>query len=172
MAYSTRKNEACLRVRVATRLAWLDVTQVDFASAIGMDKSSLSRVIRMDSPRLTMVQRIALGLGLEVSDLDDGSDPTVLVTSHPAIESSMSRKERANALRDWYENESSSLEIPEARHCKEAERHARRVEVREAMLSGEFNLEFVRMIAKKYGVSTSQIYADRTRIANTEGILR
>jgi transcriptional regulator with XRE-family HTH domain len=168
MARSTDRNLACLRVRVTTRLAWLDITQVDFAAAIGMDKSSLSRVMRADSPRQRTMHRIALGLGLEVDDLTDRADPLALVGPHPAIDREMPRSQRAHALSEWYAESSRDLAIPPPRHRSERDRHARRMEVRQALDDGTFNLEFVRKTADKYGVSTSQIYADRTRLQKTE----
>lgn len=102
MARSGSRELVCLRVRVATRLAWLDLTQADFARAIDMDKSSLSRALRAETPRPATLQRIALGLGLQVRDLTEGADKAFLLKDHPAIDRGLPRVHRVEALRSWY----------------------------------------------------------------------
>ncbi len=171
MGRSTGENRVSLKVRVTTRLAWLDMTQQDFARAIGMDKSVLSRAMRADAPRGRTMQRIALGLGLRPEDLSIEADPVVLVTDHPALDRVLSRSDRAENLQAWYKQEVTKLPLAAARHRTEEERHCRRMEVRKALEEDQFGLEFVRALAKKYGVSTSQIFADRTRIISLTKIL-
>jgi len=169
MGQSRDKNGVCLRVKVTTRLAFLDITQVDFADAIGMDKSQLSRVLRADSPRSRTLKRIALGLGLKVADLGSASDVGVLVSDHPANDRGLSRADRTAALRAWYEKKSNGrFSVSRTRHQPEETRHARRLEVRQALREDRFNLEFIRDVAGRYGVSASQIYADRTQLRKTE----
>jgi transcriptional regulator with XRE-family HTH domain len=75
-----------LKRRVDTRLAWLGLTHKDFAAAIGMDKSSLSRALRADRPRQSTLERISRGLGLTIEDLMDGENHDVLTSKHPAFE--------------------------------------------------------------------------------------
>lgn len=169
MAQSRDKNRVCLRVKVTTRLAFLDITQVEFAEAIGMDKSQLSRVLRADSPRIQTLKRIALGLGLKVVDLGESSGVEVLVQEHPANDRSKSRSERTEQLQAWYKKKSKGkFSVSRARHKPEEIRHARRLEVRQALIEDRFNLEFIRDVAVRYGVSASQIYADRTQLQKTE----
>jgi transcriptional regulator with XRE-family HTH domain len=74
-----------LKQRVDTRLAWLGLTHKDFASAIGMDKSSLSRALRADRPRRATLDRISKGLGVSVDALMNQEDTEVLTSSHPAF---------------------------------------------------------------------------------------
>ena len=94
-----------LRVRVCTRLAWLDVFQTDFAFAIGMDKSVFSRALRASLPHDHTLELIAGGLGLSVGELT-GSDPTVLLCEHPALSRSMARPEKVEAIQAWMEQRS------------------------------------------------------------------
>lgn len=101
-----------MRVRISTRLAWLDLTQVDFATAIGMDKSTFSRLLRADFPRHETLQRVALGLDLLVSDLDRESDPHALLRDHKALSPGMSRSDRAAAIRGWYELHAGVMGLP------------------------------------------------------------
>lgn len=158
-----------MRVRVTTRLAWLGISQKSFASAIGMDKSRLSRAIRADSPRSSTLDRIALGLGLTTDELID-SDESILLKDHPAIHHSMSAREAEKSLSLWYCTQVSVDLDPGPRHRSDDERYERRQEVRDAMLDGTFCLEFVRNVAARHGVSHSQIYADRSFLERTEGI--
>lgn len=170
MTRSRDRNRVCLRVRVTTRLAWLDITHVDFAEAINMDKSTLSKTLRADSPRSRTLKRIALGLGLKVSDLTASADPAALTSEHPANDRALPRKDRAASLQSWYARRSAKA-FPQmkSKHRTEDERHERRMVVRAALAEDRFKLEFIRETAKKYGVSASQIYADRTLIQQTEG---
>ena len=87
-----------LKRRVDTRLAWLGITHKDFAAAIGMDKSSLSRALRADRPRRTTLERIGRGLHLSVDDLLDAEKHDVLTSKHPAFENGEAGPER---LRVW-----------------------------------------------------------------------
>jgi len=75
-----------LKRRVDTRLAWLGLTHKDFASAVGMDKSSLSRALRADRPRRATLDRISRGLGLSIGDLMDADNVDILTSAHPAFE--------------------------------------------------------------------------------------
>lgn len=89
-----------LRVRISTRLAWLDLTKSDFAAAIGMDKSVLSRALRADSPHRKTLEKISAGLGLTVEELVSG-EAEVLLSDHPVLGPQMSRGERMVALESW-----------------------------------------------------------------------
>jgi transcriptional regulator with XRE-family HTH domain len=154
-----------LRIRVTTRLAWLDVTQKDFAEAIGMDKSSLSRALRANAPRDRTLQRIAIGLGLDPADLDDDADPVALISDHPVLHRGVPRSDRASMLRCWYDEEASAvLEAPEVNHRTDEERRARRGAVHQSMRNGSFDVDVARSLAERFGVSLSQIYADRAKI--------
>lgn len=160
---------ANLRVRVTTRLAWLGISQKAFAHAIGMDKSRLSRAIRANAPRSSTLERIAFGLGMTVDDLVH--EDALLLSPHPVIRHSMTAAEAESALSAWY-LENSSIEEVGSHHHSDESRFVRRHEVREAMVSGGFCLELVRDLAWKYGVSHSQIYADRAFLERTEGVGR
>lgn len=93
-----------LKRRVDTRLAWLGLTHQEFSQAIGMDKSSLSRALRADSPRKKTLGRIALGLGISEDALLDSESNAALTVLHPALPvdfSSLSSSERVIRLQRW-----------------------------------------------------------------------
>lgn len=99
---AVRGGPVSLRVRICTRLAWLDVTKTEFAMAISMDKSVFSRVLRADSPHRKTLERISKGLGLEVEELL-GDQVSLLLSPHPALSGSMTRDDRVEALMKWVE---------------------------------------------------------------------
>jgi len=93
-----------LKRRVDTRLAWLGLLHKDFAEAIGMDKSSFSRVLRADQPRTSTLERIAVGLGMAVATLIDEHDESSLTAPHPLMadyaSSNSSSRDKASHLAD------------------------------------------------------------------------
>lgn len=73
-----------LKTRVLTRLAFLGLSQRDFATLIEVDKSTLSRSLRMVPPPPRVMEKLSVGLDLTVEELLTGPDE-VLVRPHTAL---------------------------------------------------------------------------------------
>lgn len=92
------------RVRVATRLAWLDLRQKDLAKSMGIESSTLSRTLRATSPHSRTIHRLATALGLTSEELL-GNDRSVLTKDHPAMDRTQPRALQIRCLRQWCETQ-------------------------------------------------------------------
>ena len=159
---------ADLHRRVSTRLAWLEISQKDFAGAIGMNQSVFSRAIRAKNPRDRTVNNIAIGLGFTLEQLCDSDDRNILLSEHPSIPLSLASHKRIEALKKWYATQEIMASGQKTTHRSDEERRKRRAAVRKALRRGVLTLRTVQSLAKKYGVSSSQIHADRTVVLRLE----
>lgn len=159
---------ADLHRRVSTRLAWLEISQKDFAGAISMNQSVFSRAIRAKNPRDHTVNNMAIGLGLTPEQLCDSDDQNILLSEHPGIPSSLPSHKRVEALKQWYAAQEVMASGQKTAHRSDEERHRRRAAVRKALLDGVFTIHTVRSLATQFGVSSSQIHSDRTVVLGLE----
>jgi transcriptional regulator with XRE-family HTH domain len=154
--------ETWFKKRVTTRLSWLGVSQADFAKVICLDKATLSREMSSGVPRDAVLERIALGLGVDSSDLLNRRKRSFLLSDHPALKSEVSRAERVGLLCQWYQDHSSGLSVSSRYRRTDQERLQRRLAVKRLVDEDRFCPESVHELAERFRVSSSQIYADRT----------
>ena len=158
-----------LKRRVSTRLAWLEISQKDFAKAIGMNQSVFSRAIRARTPRTHTVTNIAIGLGLTPDQLRDSDDKHVLLCDHPGLSLDVQFEHRLERLEEWYKKQEVAPNNQKtAPHRSDEERHLRRMAVRKAIKDGAFTIRTVKILAHQFEVSTSQIHSDRSMIVRIE----
>jgi hypothetical protein len=90
------------RRRILTRLAWLDLSQVEFCRAISLAPSSFSQTLSARHPRLSTRIKLSTSLDVEEAILFGDGDPVSLLSVHPALAGPHDHDEGVARFSTWY----------------------------------------------------------------------